>query len=191
MQIDRTWSMPKKETFSIKPIKELLQREIGDGIWIDAFARNSNLSNSKSKVITNDLNPEYDTDYHMDAYDFFKLFDSNSLDGVLYDPPYSLRQVSECYKGVGINVTKETTQSSWRSKHLDEIMRILKPGGKVICFGWNSSGVGKNRGFELSNILLVAHGGSHNDTIVTVETKTKSTPNIDNIQGEDTTTYIA
>lgn len=86
-------------------------------------------------------------------------------------PPYSLRQVSECYKNVGVEVTQETTQSSWRSKHLDEISRIVKPNGLVISFGWNSSGVGKTRGFELLEILLVAHGGSHNDTIVTVERK--------------------
>ena len=65
----------------------------------------------------------------------------------------------------------ETTQSSWRRKHLDEIQRIVKPNGKVFCFGWNSSGVGKTRGFELYRILLVPHGGSHNDTIVTVESK--------------------
>jgi len=29
--------------------------------------------------------------------------------------------------------------------------------------------MGKNRGFEIVEILLVAHGGHHNDTIVTVE----------------------
>jgi len=99
------------------------------------------------------------------------MFEDNSVDGVLYDPPYSLRQVVECYKSVGKEVTQETTQSSWRSRHIDEIKRILKPGGKAICFGWNSSGIGKTRGFELEEILLVAHGGSHNDTIVTVERK--------------------
>jgi len=32
-------------------------------------------------------------------------------------------------------------------------------------------GIGKNRGFEMTRILLVPHGGSKNDTIVTVETK--------------------
>jgi hypothetical protein len=167
MEFCRVWAMPNSNTFSIKPINELLNSVIQPGgIWIDAFA-----NGSKIATITNDLNPEYDTDYHMDALDFFKMFDDNSVDGVLYDPPYSLRQVVECYKSIGKEVTQETTQSSWRSKHIDEIKRILKPGGKAICFGWNSSGVGKVRGFEIEKILLVAHGGSHNDTIVTVETK--------------------
>lgn len=33
------------------------------------------------------------------------------------------------------------------------------------------NGIGKTRGFEIVEILLVAHGGNHNDTIVTVERK--------------------
>ena len=167
IKFQRVWSMPNSNTFSIKPIKELLSNNMyGHEKWIDAFANNSKVAN-----ITNDLNPDYDTDYHLDAVDFFKLFPDNSVDGVLYDPPYSLRQVSECYKNVGKEVTTQTTQSSWRRKHIDEIARILKPNGKVICFGWNSSGVGVVRGFELQEVLLVAHGGMHNDTIVTVEVK--------------------
>jgi hypothetical protein len=167
MKINRVWAMPNSNTFSIKPIKELLDNIIYPGEkWIDAFA-----NESKIATITNDLNPDYDTDYHMDALDFFKMFEDNSVDGVLYDPPYSLRQVVECYKSVGKEVTQETTQSSWRSKHIDEIKRILKPNGRVISFGWNSSGVGKVRGFAIEEILLIAHGGSHNDTIVTVERK--------------------
>ena len=67
----------------------------------------------------------------------------------------------------------ETTQSSWRARHLDEIKRIVKPDGRVLCFGWNSAGVGKTRGFELKEILLVPHGGSKNDTICTYEEKTQ------------------
>ncbi len=166
MQIERIWAMPNSNTFSIKPISEMLEQEMSYGEWVDPFANNSQLAS-----ITNDLNPIYDTHYHMDALDFLKTFEDNSIDGVLYDPPYSLRQVSECYKNVGIPVTMETTQSSWRRKHLDEIARILKPNGKAICFGWNSSGVGIKRGFALQRILLVPHGGSHNDTICTVEIK--------------------
>jgi len=166
MKFERIWSMPNKDTFSIKPISEMLKQEVGAGIWIDPFSNGARVAN-----IINDLNPDVDADYHMDALDFLKMFDSESIDGVLYDPPYSLRQVVECYKGYGREVTQETTQSSWRSRHIDQIARILKPNGKAICFGWNSAGVGKTRGMRLNRILLVTHGGSKNDTICTVETK--------------------
>lgn len=100
-----------------------------------------------------------------------KLIESESADVVLYDPPYSLRQVKEYYEGVGIKVTAEHTKASWRAKHLDEIARIFKPNGVCLSFGWNTNGVGKKRGFEIIEILAVAHGGSKNDTLCTVEKK--------------------
>lgn len=166
--MERKWAMPSKNTFDIKPIKEMLNEEMFDGLWIDPFANKNKLA-----TITNDLNSKYDTDYHLDAYDFLKLFDDNSVDGILYDPPFSPRQVSECYNDVGYHVTWETTNASFWSKQKKEISRILKKGGKVITFGWNSGGIGKTNGFEISRILMVAHGGWHNDTICTVETKIK------------------
>ena len=167
IKFNRTWAMPSSETFQIKPIKELVERSIkGREVIVDPFARNC-----KYGTITNDLSPDFDTDYHLDALEFLHKIPSNSADCVLYDPPYSLRQVVECYKGIGKTITQQDTQSSWRAKHLDEIARILKPNGIALCFGWNSAGVGKKRGFVLEEILLVPHGGSKNDTICTVEIK--------------------
>jgi len=163
----REWEMPNSNTFDIKYIKRLISRYLKpEMVSIDPFANKSRLAK-----ITNDLNPEYGTDFSMDAVDFLAQFEDGSVDFVFYDPPYSLRQVSECYKSVGREVTMETTQSSWRTKHIDQIARILKPDGIVMCFGWNSTGVGKKRGFKLVEVMLVAHGGSHNDTICTVERK--------------------
>jgi hypothetical protein len=169
MIIERKWSMPSKNTFSIKPINDLLFEEITEGLWIDPFA-----NNNKFAKITNDLNPDIDTSYHLDALDFLKLFENESIDGVLYDPPYSVRQVKECYDSYGIPVTQETTRSDWWTKHKKEISRILKIDGKVISFGWNSGGIGKTNGFLLKRVLLVPHGGIHNDTICTVEIKIKN-----------------
>jgi hypothetical protein len=54
----------------------------------------------------------------------------------------------------------------------DELSRIVKPGGIAISFCWDSTGVGKRRGFSIIEVLLLCHGACHNDTIVTVEAKT-------------------
>lgn len=167
ISIERVWAMPNKNTFDIKPIHALITEELTDGLWIDPFANQNKLA-----TITNDLSLEFDTDYHMDALDFMKMFDCDSVDGVLYDPPYSPRQVSECYNNVGYNVTWDTTKASFWGNHKREISRIVKIGGKVITFGWNSGGIGYKYGFEIERILLVPHGGWHNDTICTVEIKT-------------------
>lgn len=85
----------------------------------------------------------------------------------------SPRQVSECYKNLGHTVNMQTTQASYWSKQKAEIGRIVKPGGIVITCSWNSGGIGKKYGFEIQEILLVPHGGWHNDTIVVVEKKVK------------------
>lgn len=167
ISIERVWAMPNKNTFDIKPIHDLIVEELTDGLWIDPFANKNKLA-----TVTNDLSKEFDTDYHMDALDFMKMFESNSVDGVLYDPPYSPRQVSECYNNVGYNVTWDTTKASFWGNHKREISRIVKLGGKVITFGWNSGGIGYKYGFEIERVLLVPHGGWHNDTICTVEIKT-------------------
>ena len=165
MVIDRKWSMPNSNTFDINPIKELLEKYMF-GFIIDPFANKNKLA-----TVTNDLDTKYDTDYHLDALDFLRSFDSNSVDTVLYDPPYSPRQVSECYTKLGQTVNMQTTQASYWSNHKKEIGRIVRPNGVVITCGWNSGGIGKKYGFEIVEILLVPHGGWHNDTIVTVERK--------------------
>jgi hypothetical protein len=62
-------------------------------------------------------------------------------------------------------------RTTFWSETMDEVARILKPNGKLICFGWTSMGGSMSRGFVMNRILLVPHGGRKNDTIVTVETK--------------------
>lgn len=161
--------MPSKNTFSIKPIRQLIEKYKpvnDDTIIIDPFA-----NKNKIATITNDLDTCCNTDFHMDAIDFLKLFDNKSVDMILYDPPYSPRQVSECYKKLGKTVNMQTTQSSYWGNQKKEMARILKKGGIVIICGWNSGVIGKKYGFQTQEILLVSHGGWHNDTIITVDKK--------------------
>lgn len=167
--------MPSHKTFHIKPILEVVEKykslcllANSEAVIIDPFANDSKIAN-----VTNDINPEFNTDTCMDALDFLKMFDNNSVDMVLYDPPYSPRQVSEWYKSFGMTVNKETTQDSYWSKQKAEIQRIVKTDGIVISCGWNSGGIGKKYGFEIEEILLVPHGGNHNDTIVVIDKKVK------------------
>lgn len=169
MKIDRSWAMPNHSTFEIEPIARLIGRFIGAGLWVDPFARTSRFS--RFCHMTNDLDPAMPTTHHMEALEFLRGIESASIDGVLFDPPYSPRQISECYQSVGRKVHTEDTQSSFYGDRKKEVARIVKPGGHVLCFGWNSGGIGEGNGFDLDQILLVAHGGAHNDTIVTVETK--------------------
>lgn len=158
--------MPNKQTFDIPPIKRFIDRNIIHNNSIDPFANINRIAD-----IHNDLDPQYGCAFNMDALDFLKMFPDCSVASVLFDPPYSPRQVSESYKKLGKTVNMETTQASFWSKMKDEIARIVRPGGVVLSFGWNSQGCGKGRGFEMQEILLVPHGGAHNDTICLFEKK--------------------
>lgn len=159
MKIERIWAMPNTSTFLIKPIKELLEQYV-IGAWADPFS-----GNNSPATVTNDLNPAIDVDYHLDAVEFLKIFDDAALDGILLDPPYSLHQVTISYEGYGSKRVIALTPV------YDQCARVIKAGGHCISFGWNSNGLGKKRGFEIEGIVLIPHGGHHNDTIVTIERK--------------------
>jgi len=168
MKIKRVWAMPNKWTFTIKPIAELLARYVGDGKgWVDPFA-----GMTSPAEITNDLNENMEAKYNIDALEFMKALSPNYFNGVLFDPPYSITQAKECYNGIGMDKlnVKPTSMKYWGNIK-NEIARVVKSDGLAICCGWTSQGIGKGRGFEMLEILLVPHGGSKNDTIVTVERK--------------------
>ena len=176
MVINRIWAMPNKSTFLVKPIKELVKKYIDiikgenkDAIIIDPFVNESIFADQCN--FTNDLNPAFKATYHLESLDFLKTFEDNSVDMVLFDSPFSPRQISECYKQVGKKVHMEDTQSSFYGNRKKEVARIVKKNGIVICFSWNSGGVGKNLGFDIIEILLTPHGSQHNDTISVVERK--------------------
>jgi hypothetical protein len=125
--------------------------------WLDPFAgRNSPAEG------TNDINPKMPAGCHVDAVEFLESFAPSSVAGVLLDPPYSARQVTEKYEGRRV---KKLTRV------LDAAAEVVEPGGLAISFGWNTNGLGKTRGFRLLHVTIVAHGAQHNDTLVTVEQK--------------------
>lgn len=167
MKIERVWAMPNKWTFRIKPIQELLERyNVGEG-WIDPFA---GMASPAEHIYTNDKNPKCDAKWHLDAEFFLKMWDpvDCQFKGCLLDPPYSWRQLFETYH----LPAKELRGKKIPLTIINDLVKDrIEGNGYVITFGWNSNGLGAKRGFVIREILLVAHGGQHNDTIVTVEQK--------------------
>lgn len=170
---DRIWAMPNKETFKIKPIKELLQRYVPnryDNNWVNPFSGKSFLCQ-----FNNDINPDINPN-PMDAAQYVKKLKNKKHTGFVFDPPFSLNQATTLYnqyhkeKGKGLFCVKPSSMVYW-SKIKNDIADKIEMGGLCISFGWNSMGLGLNRGFEQVEILLVPHGGSRNDTIVVVERK--------------------
>ena len=144
----------------MKNIRQLLGRyEVGAG-WADPFAG----ENSPAEI-TNDIEGRGNV-HSMDALEFLKSLENQSVIGVLFDPPYSVEQ---CLRRYTPKQGGTAGRAEYWAKCKNEIQRICKPGGYVISFCWDSVGMGKKRGFEIVEIMLVCHGACHNDTIVTVD----------------------
>lgn len=160
--------MPSANTFSVPPISRFVEKYLAlSNVSVDPFARDG-----KYATYTNDLNPNTSAEYHMDAEEFLQLLQKKGVSadlGVL-DPPYSPRQISECYAAAGLKAgMKDTQNAALYSRVRKALAPVLSEDAIVLSFGWNTSGMGKKHGFEIIEILLVCHGGAHNDTICMAE----------------------
>lgn len=162
MRFGTEWAMPSRWTFEIPPIADFVARwTTGASMIVDPFCGRSMIGTHR-----NDLAHD-----GVDAEEFCRglLVRGSLADVVLFDPPYSPRQISECYKMVGRTTTMEDTQSSFWGRTRRPLADLLKPGGVALSFGWQSSGFGKE--WDTLEILLVQHGGAHNDTICVAQRK--------------------
>ena len=125
MIITRAWAMPSPATFSIAPISALLDRWLSDrAVIIDPFC-----GDSLRGTYRNDLRNGIEATAWLDSLNV-------EADAVLFDPPYSPRQISESYKRVGLDVGMRETQNARLYKDAkDQLDRLLKPGGIAICCG--------------------------------------------------------
>ena len=162
LEFNYTWEMPSKWTFTMKSVKRLLEKyNVGQG-WCDPFAG----ENSPAEL-ANDIEGR-GNNFQMDGLEFLKSLEDNSLDGAVFDPPYSTEQCLRLYTP---KHNGTAGRAEYWAKCKDEIKRIVKRGGLTISFAWDSVGMGKKRGFEKKEISLICHGACHNDTIITVEKK--------------------
>jgi len=160
MQLSRYWTMPSIWTFTMKPVKELLERYgVGQG-WVDPFAG----ENSPAEW-TNDLEGR-GAKSQMDALEYLRALADQSYNSVLFDPPYSVEQ---CLRRYTPKRGGTAGRAEYWARCKNEIARVLSPGAIAISFCWDSTGMGKKRGFEIVEIMLLCHGACHNDTIVTVD----------------------
>lgn len=175
--------MPSKNTFSMQPIGSFVRRYLAEAkISVDPFARNNNWATH-----TNDIDRDTSAQAHMDAEEYLNYLADRGVvaDLVLFDPPYSPRQISEHYKAAGRAVTSEDTQNGRLYRRVrDAIDRIIHPRGYVLSFGWSSTGMGLTRGYIPVEILMVPHGGAHNDTICVAERKVFTDPPLPQSAGE-------
>lgn len=146
-------------TFQVAPIRQWVEYNC-EGKVLNLFAGRTKLNVDE---VRNDVDETAFSDYKMDAVEFLRWWTGEKFDTVLLDPPYAYRKSMEMYNG---NVCSPFKQLK------DEILRVLKPNGKVITFGYHSNSMGEKRGFIIEKICLFSHGGAIHDTIATIERNT-------------------
>lgn len=143
----------------------------------DPFARES-FTTKEPGFITNDLNEMMPTNYHLEFKDFAEMMfeQEQQFDLILFDPPYSLRQLKDLYDGIGKDLELWQTQNMWGAGK-DMLAKCVKPGGYVISLGWSSAGFGTYRGFTKKAVYLFQSSGREDryDIIMTIERKTQTT----------------
>lgn len=172
MTIERIFEMPRKWTFQMPKLRSWVEARLeGDVLCLfggvtrlshpDLIVRDGKLV--PPEIHYNDINPDIPADLRLDACDPDKWADFGaSYHTVIFDPPFSFFQSVMSY-----GVKKKQKVSVAR----DVVEYVLRPGGRVISLGFNSTGMSEGRGFEKEGILLVNCGGSHNDIIVMSERK--------------------
>jgi hypothetical protein len=160
--------MPNADTFDVEPIGLFVRRYLEkSNVSVDPFARNRRWATH-----TNDLSPDTQAEHHLEALEFLELLTVQGVrpDLAIFDPPYSSRQCTEVYQSVGRKVTMCDTQIFGRwTEHKHALSQMLTDNAVVLSFGWNSQGMGLKHGFDIEEIMLVCHGGAHNDTICMAE----------------------
>lgn len=154
----------RKYTFEMRKLKNWTIQNC-KGKVLNLFAGKTLLKGvDETRVDLQDYMPAH---YHMDALAFVLMAKEKGMmfDTVIFDPPYNLRKSREKYMGI-------YTSELRRIK--TELPNIMNMGGTIICYGYDTTGMGRQRGFELIKICIVNHSGDHNDTLCTIEKKIQS-----------------
>jgi tRNA G10 N-methylase Trm11 len=120
--------------------------------------------NHEDEIIRNDLNPEMNADTHHDVASIATHFPSESFDTVVFDPPFDDLQAADKYDSLRADNVLQAFQ---------QFEQLVRPGGVVITFGWNSWGMGSCATFEREETVLFQRGPVKRDVIATVDRRTE------------------
>ncbi|KKM87618.1 hypothetical protein LCGC14_1267020 [marine sediment metagenome] len=165
MDIEYWFEMPNKWTFMQKKLRQFILKYIPKNSKVlIPFAGEYRFNKIKNCThIYNDLNPEINADYNMDAYLLKELFPKCYFDVIIADPPYTHEQVLRKHYGYKIK-----SISLWRKT----AYYLLKPDGIYIELGYNSSGLRKKYAEKIA-LGICCLGAQHNDILILVQQKTE------------------
>lgn len=158
---DGSARMLSRWTFDYTPARNLV-REYMHGRTLNACAGKTVLDHD-DEIVRNDLNPKRDADYHVDVAKVADHFSAQSFDTVIFDPPFDEKQAETKYDGMHAMDVYSA---------LEGFNELVRPGGHVISFGWNSWGMRSFPAFERVDTVLLQRGPIHRDVITAIDRRT-------------------
>ncbi|MFC7202881.1 hypothetical protein ACFQJC_05090 [Haloferax namakaokahaiae] len=155
--------MLSRWTFEYSPAREFVEGYL-DGRVLNACAGKTKLTHD-GEIIRNDLNPEMDADTHVDVATLGDHFEPQSFDTIVFDPPFDEDKAENMYDRLH-------AKDVWAA--LEAFNTLVRTGGTVVSFGWNSWGMKSFPAFERVETTLFTRGPISRDFIVAVDRRTSS-----------------
>jgi hypothetical protein len=165
------WTVqPNRWTFAATKIRSWVEKWM-EGRTLNACCGVTKL-NHDDKVLRNDLQRRIehngtthptDADTHLDVRDLTDQYAPESFETIIYDPPFSEGQAKTAYN---LN-----TNNSQHSSVYAELDTLLKPGGKIVHFGFTSTVMPPEYGYTVERVSLWNLFGRQHDWFGTIVQK--------------------
>jgi len=132
-----------------------------EGTVLNACAGKSKL-NHTGEVIRNDLDEAMDAEYHLRVRDLPAELGEDVADTVVWDPPWSVFQSNEEYDG---------RMTGGGRIMAEAIHALLRDGGRVVGFGYKSTYMPADLGYERTELAVFTTIGRTKDYFGVVDTR--------------------
>ena len=151
---------PNRWTFQSKKIRQWVEQRL-QGRVLNACAGKTKLTHDH-EIVRNDIDEQRDADLHVDVCEIGEHFEAESFDTIVFDPPFTEYQSNKHYDG------QQVGRVSMAKNHFDE---LLRPGGIVIQFGYTTTCMPMEQGYQRQEAVIWNTLGQMNDYLSTVDKK--------------------
>jgi hypothetical protein len=116
-------------TFQTEMVRRVVEGAL-QGRVLNACAGKTHLRHN-GEIVRNDINPEREADHHVDVRAIDDVFEPDSFDTVVFDPPFDQTQADDHYGGM---------HDRQRGPARRKLAALVRPGGIIIECGWNDHG---------------------------------------------------
>lgn len=148
-------------TFATKMVRDVVLDAV-DGRVLNACAGKTKLQKRGCEFVRNDLDDEIDAKTHVDVREIDDVYEPESFDAAILDPPFDPGRAAKLYEGF---------HGQEYSNARDAVGRLVRRGGVVVELGWNSWSLSDKDGWESVDHHIFRQASFKGDVHLTVDRK--------------------